>query len=41
MERDAAGRSRYPLAIDQDSSTPSNFVETISFSPFQKIRTHH
>jgi hypothetical protein len=39
-EHDAADRSRYPLAIDQDSSTPINFAESINFSPFQKIRTH-
>jgi hypothetical protein len=40
MEHDAADRSRYQLAIDQDSSTPINFAESINFSPFQKIRTH-
>jgi hypothetical protein len=39
MERDAADRSRCPLAIDQGSPTPINFLETINFSPFQKIRT--
>jgi hypothetical protein len=40
MEHDAADRSCYPLAIDQDNSTPINFAESINFSPFQKIRTH-
>jgi hypothetical protein len=39
MEHDAADRSRYPLAIDQDNSTPINFAESINFPPFQKIRT--
>ena len=38
-ERDAADRSRYPVAIDQDRSTPINFAESINFSPLQKIRT--
>jgi hypothetical protein len=40
MEHDAADRSRYPLVIDQDNSTPINFAESINFPPFQKIRTH-
>jgi hypothetical protein len=40
LEHDAADRSHYPLAIDQDNSTPINFAESINFPPFQKIRTH-
>jgi len=38
-ERDAAGRSCYPLAIDQDRFSSINFVKSINFSLFQKIRT--
>jgi hypothetical protein len=34
-----SGRGRYPLAIDPDSASETNFAKSISFLPSREIRT--